>query len=122
MTWPWVSRKKLDEMTRRLAQSDNMRVEDRLVAETRYEALKELLLMARADAESGKQERKLLMDRIVQMTGQPALYAQPQAITPAPELKANYPAAESRASFDDVHKALRQAMKDGTYAMKGRGN
>ena len=93
-------------------------------AREKYEALKELLLMTRAELERSEAERKLLVDRIVQLSGQPAIYQKQDTAEARDKVaeSAPPPPADRRVGFDDVHKALRQAIKDGTYATRGRIN
>lgn len=109
------------EIVQRLELADAQHERDLDAADGRYLTLKELYTATRAELEAANAERKMLFDRIVQMTGQPAIYAPPQAApTSAPaESASSLPGPPVRASFDDVHKAARQAIKDGTYKLRG---
>jgi hypothetical protein len=91
-----------------------------LAAERSYQALVELNQELRAQLEQASAERRLLLDRIVQMSGQPALFT--QAPAPPVVLENGLPGPPARVSFDDVHKAARAAIKDGRIKLRGRGN
>lgn len=73
----------------------------------------------------GNAERKLLIDRIAQMSGQPPIFHPAPAVAapPAPTLAAsNIPAPETRVSFSDVHRITRKAIKDGELNILARTN
>ena len=111
---------------RLLAQSEVARVNGEDAARDKYGALKELLLITRAELERSEDERKLLTDRIVQLSGQPAIYrkqdtAEARDHAAGKDGQAATP-AERRVGFDDVHKAVRQAIKDGTLNLMSRTN
>lgn len=132
---PWVGRAELQAAEnlrlaaqQMLAQSEVARVKAEDAARDKYDALKELLLITRGELDRSEAERKLLLDRIVQLSGQPAIYQKRDTAeardqrTEKNEAAEKPPIAERRVGFDDVHKAARQAIKDGTYALKGRVN
>lgn len=130
---PWVGRAELQAAEnlrlaaqQMLAQSEVARVKAEDAARDKYDALKELLLITRGELDRSEAERKLLLDRIVQLSGQPAIYqkrdtaevrdreqGKPTAVPPMPA---------RRASFDDVHQAAREAIKDGTFGLSGKAN
>jgi hypothetical protein len=127
------------DANQRLGQSEVARIKDLDAARDRYAALKELHLQARAELDrftdhaarleaelaEEKLENRILLDRIVQMSGQPALFekAAPAPIPAAPAPPAStLPGPAARPGFDDVHRAAREAIKDGTFSLKGRPN
>lgn len=67
--------------------------------------------LAAADA-----ERKLLLDRVVQMSGQPPLYAE-QVSVPNEQVPANQPAPKARVTFEDIHGAFREAELSGKLTL-----
>lgn len=116
---------------RQVCASEVARVKEGDAARERYESLKELHLQTRAELEASNTERRLLLDRIVQLSGQPALFerqgtgirdqasvSKPEEPKPANTL----PGPAARVGFDEVHQAARTALKDGTFSLKGRSN
>lgn len=122
MIWLWVSR-------RRFEAAENLRIEGaRLLAasevarqqqfETHEREVKDL----RDRVTALEAERKALVDRIVQLSGQPALYEKPVPV-PSPEIVADQLAPRTVTTFSDVHAAVRKAIKDNTFNIpKGRSN
>jgi seryl-tRNA synthetase len=126
MRSPWVGRTELDaaltrEKTLSLIIEANTRDGERYrdLAAAQVVELKDEIKQLRADLMASEAKRELLTDRIVQLSGQPAIYQKrdtaevrdresekPTAVPPMPE---------RRASFDDVHRAVREAIKDGNY-------
>ena len=111
MLTPWVSRKLLDAATDRAirAEVDARQATERL-AEYRVEANK-LLQLAQNEIQSLRVDQKLLIDRVVQLSGQPAIYA--PAPEPKPSAPSNIAAPEERVTFATVHKKAREAIATG---------
>jgi hypothetical protein len=135
----WVSRAEFEEMRAmhvaaenlridavvRLGQSETARMKDLDAAGKLYEQATDHARRLEAELAEEKRENKLLLDRIVQMSGQPALFEKTAPVTPqAPTQPAStLPGPAARVSFDDVHSAARTALKDGTFSIsKGRTN
>lgn len=108
----------------RLGQSETARVRDLDAAGKLYEQATDYATRLATELAEEKRENKLLLDRIIQLSGQPALFEKtapvaPQAPTPP---TSTLPGPAARVSFDDVHNAARTALKDGTFTSKGRAN
>jgi hypothetical protein len=127
MSLPWTSRAELYTANARAAAAENLRLEANVglaQSETarqrehdHYEARIIDLTERLADSEA---ERKILLDRIVQMSGQPALYHQPEAAPANPAAASatnNIPGPARKISFDEVHAVTRKALKNGTYSI-----
>ena len=110
------------ESARAAAEARADLIEVRLMKE--LELAREALQQARADLETANAERKLLFDRIVQMSGQPALFDKTPAPEPrvAPEPVSTMPGPAARVGFDQVHEVARRALKDGSFKFGARGN
>jgi hypothetical protein len=108
----------------RLGQSETARIKELDAAEKRYERATDYATRLAAELAEEKRENRLLLDRIVQMSGQPALFEKTAPVAPqAPTQPAStLPGPAARVSFDDVHNAARTALKDGTFSSKGRAN
>jgi hypothetical protein len=98
MRWPWTSRKTLEALEARLKWTEDQL---RPVEEHRshIQAMLANCLVQEAkltlQLEASEKERKSLLDRIMQMSGQPALYAKPVVPQPAvivPPLRPEEPA------------------------------
>jgi hypothetical protein len=103
MRWPWVSRAVYDRLEWELAR-------EREESSRRIDALMAAAVSAMDEA---KAERQSLLDRIVQLSGQPALYKASTQAPPAAETAAptsNLPAPRAVATFSDIHAATREAM------------
>lgn len=113
MRWPWVSREIVDELKASLTAAENLRQFDRAA----LVSSEKLRIAAEERAAQCEAERKLLLDRIVQMTGQPALYekAAPQPAVVGAESAQEAPTPTKLVTFDDVHSAARRALANGTY-------
>ncbi|HUD75133.1 MAG TPA: hypothetical protein VMQ76_08680 [Terracidiphilus sp.] len=131
MRFPWVSRAEFEAAEhlrlaaqQMLAQSEVARIKAEDAAREKYEAVFGLWRKTQEQLEVSNAERKLLLDRIVQMSGQPALYEKPTAEAKNRESgeQQEMPSPRSRVGFDDVHEALRAAVKNGTYGIRGKVN
>ena len=131
MMFGWVSKAMYDaaenlrqDALRQVCASEVARVKEGDAARERYESLKELHLQTRAELETSNTERRLLLDRIVQLSGQPALFEKAAPVPAAPPAPpaSTLPGPAARVGFDDVHQAARTALKDGTFSSKGRPN
>lgn len=77
---------------------------------------------AQTDTAAARAESKLLIDRIVQMSGQPPIFNSAPSVAPptttvqpgASTSGSDIPAPETRTTFADVHRQARKAIKDGT--------
>jgi hypothetical protein len=119
MRWPLVSRARLDaaEAWVRIAESATAKAEAaRELAEARDAAL---IAAANARADTAEQERRILTDRIAQLSGQPPIYERAVATAAAPP-ESSAPAPKRQISFDDVHEAARTAIANGTFSLNGR--
>jgi hypothetical protein len=110
MNMPWVSRKLFEAQTDRAVRAE---VGERLAEERKAkqtEDFNQRLAIAQGALAEANAERKLLIDRIVEMSGQPAIFH------PAPivqQVPSSSPAPAARVSFDDVHKKAREAIRSG---------
>lgn len=123
MRWPWTSRVEAAERSALRAESqvelfkgivDNCETacaNSVVAANDRVADLHSQLFDSRAEV-------KLLLDRIVQMSGQPPIFhpasAPPAPAAPSPEQLSSIPAPETRVSFDDIHRRTRAAIADGS--------
>lgn len=105
MKWPWVSRAAYDRLEAELAR-------DREESSKRIDALMAAAVTAMDEA---KAERQSLLDRIVQLAGQPAIYKAPSTAAPAPVATPAAPTSNlapprAVATFQEIHAATREAM------------
>lgn len=110
MRWPWVSRELYEALVQRAVD-----------AESRYRdaRIREHEAVARATAaeigmetgigaveerlQESEAERKLLFDRILQLSGQPPLYTQPQAVAVQVQQEYTGPLPKRRLTHEDIH-------------------
>jgi hypothetical protein len=120
MEWPWVSRQKLiaANVAADMAQEAQADAEiratfaDRRLADY-MEGSRTRDSIAENERQALREEVKLLLDRIVQMSGQPPIF-HPPSIPPTPEpAESRVRAPEVRETFDDVHQAARKAIREG---------
>lgn len=129
MIWPWVSRRRFDAAENLRLAAENLRIEGaRLLAasevarQQQFEAHEREVKDLRDRVTALEAERKALVDRIVQLSGQPALYEKQVAI-PSPENATDQLSPRTVTTFSDVHAAVREAMKSNTFdVLKGRTN
>jgi hypothetical protein len=119
----WFGKAKWDQLQRHLAEAQESQ---RQLSELLHQAAEQCRTLQVQLGETIKElekcdaERRLLLDRALQLGGQPPLYAKPEPVIPRPaDPTSTLPPPPVRASFDDVHKAARQAIKDGTYKLRG---
>lgn len=123
MRWPWTSRVEaaersatLSEHRSQIAEAAELRASERL--DSFMADANQRVADAQAERDAARAEVKLLLDRIVQMSGQPPIFhpapipAAPTA--PSPEQLSSIPAPETRVSFDDIHRRTRAAIADGS--------
>ena len=117
MRLPFVSRARFVEVEAMSRGQENLRQFDQaaLVASEKLRvAAEERLAVAEA-------ERRVLLDRIVELSGQPPIYAAAPHPGPVgavePKGDDGPPPMKERILFDDVHAAIRQAMADGTFSI-----
>lgn len=99
-----------------------------LAAEQQVRALEQRLaaqaLEASTQLREAEKDRQRLLDRILELSGQPPLYEKPQIhlVAAPPEQKTDdLPEVQPTVRIDDVHKAARDAMRNGTFNLpKGR--
>lgn len=118
MRWPWVSRAKFDEIDAMRQAAENLRVHANNTLGF-SEASRQRLEERVAGLES---ERKVLLDRIVEMSGQRPIYErQPAASREEPaEKPGDLPAPKRQVTFDDIHETARRAIADGSFSLGGR--
>jgi hypothetical protein len=118
MIWPWTTAGKLEAAIARgeWAERELRKSEDRVLELARD--LKAQAETFQAQIEAKSKENHLLLDRIVQMTGQPPIYEKPAPVQPQTE--SNVPDVPVRHTFDSVHEAARKAIADGTFQMPKR--
>lgn len=115
MVWPWVTRKQLEAAESRLRWTEEQ------LRRKEMEAIQMHILAGEraADALSAREETKLYIDRIVQMSGQPPIFhplPMPLGAAETPKSEPEGPGIAgpaTRLSFDDVHKKARQAIRNG---------
>ena len=125
MIWPWVWRSELEAAQAALARMrqelDGARAWSEQISKASREREESLEKILAETADRADQERKVLLDRIVELSGQPALYRKPAETAAAPG--GELPRVPSRVGFDDVHQAVKAAMRDGTFNIpKARQN
>jgi hypothetical protein len=135
MMWPWVWRRHFAaERDRRLTAEGMYQAAERLrvdagqrlgasevARQQQFEAHEREIADLRMRLSEAESERKTLMDRIVQLSGQPAIYQRPAVAEPA-AAAASQLTPRTRTTFEDVHSAVRDAMKDGTFDYQRRPN
>lgn len=108
MRWPWVGREELDAAMERAR-----------VAEAREEAARTSAAEIQREATL---ERQRLTDRILQLSGQPPVYREEQAVKaeePAKRepmkvlAKPHAPMARTRLTADEIHEKFREARAAG---------
>lgn len=68
-----------------------------------------------------EEDRRKFLDRIAQLSGQPPIYEKQPAQFAQPTQ--DLPEVPQKLSIDDIHKAARKAMADGTFDLpRGRAN
>jgi len=123
----WLGKSKWDALERHLAEAQES---ERLLAEKFHQVSEQCRVLQTQLNETIKElekcdtERRMLLDRTFQLSGQPPLYAKPEpAVQTRPaEQENSLPGPPVRASFDDVHAAAKQAIKDGTIKLRARVN
>lgn len=123
----WVSKAEYEAVKAQQAGAEESGRRHAAAASTMIDQAVEYATQLSKELAEAKRENRLLIDRIVQMSGQPALFdktppAPPPQPAPAPVPVSTLPGPAARASFDDVHNAARAAIKDGSFGMKGRVN
>lgn len=98
-----------------------------LAAEQQVRALEQRLQLVssahEAQLAAERKEQQRLIDRILELSGQPPLYEKPQIhLVATPQQKTDdLPEVQPTVRIDDVHKAARDAMRNGTFNLpKGR--
>ena len=116
MTWPWVSRRTFEraEACYRAAATELAHLAQTLAAREQ-----ECISLERQNIEL-RADNKLLLDRIVQMSGQPPIFHPVPIVPPTPaEAKAAessaLPAPTIRRSPDDVKRMAREAISRGDF-------
>ena len=103
MRWPWVSRTAYERIEREL--------------EEQHRRIDALMAAAVESMDEAKAERRALLDRIVQLSGQAPLYKAPaaavEAAAPAekPAPTSNLPPPRAVVTFADIHATTREAMQ-----------
>lgn len=129
MRWPWTARIEAAEQRATAAEFRAISVEELLRrADERFDSLtadaNRRIGDALTERDDARADNKLLLDRIVQMSGQPPIFhpaptqATPPAV-PTPQIS-TLPAPETRVSFSDVHNAARKAIKNGDLTLLTR--
>ncbi len=75
----------------------------------------------RRQLDGSEAERRMLLDRVLELSGQPGLFHKP-APQPVQAQPSSLPAPPTRVSFDDVHAAAQQALRDKTFNRFKRAN
>jgi hypothetical protein len=118
--WPWTSRALLDAANDRAlkAEAQCILLETRVAFQSDNHAQSQRILQNQLDAE--KSDNKLLLDRIVQLAGQPPIFhplPAPTLVPAEPKVVSTMPGPETRVSFADVHRAARKDIADGKIGM-----
>ena len=119
MRWPWVCRSTMEQA---IAREREVQLELAEAAAREVTAAGARAALAEANARTAeawlaesKAERRTLVDRIVQLSGQPPLYEKaPAPVAQAPAAD-NAPPVRTQVKIDDVHAAARAAIADGTF-------
>jgi hypothetical protein len=125
MEWPWTSRKALRDAEERARVAENRAIAADSRLADYMEASQTCANIGEAERKALREEVKLLLDRIVQMSGQPPIFnPAPTPPTPAqPEPSAStIPGPATRLSFDDIHRETRKAIKDGKIGILAGAN
>jgi hypothetical protein len=126
MRWPWTARveaaeKRAEDFKATVARLELEAERRDVAADGRTEQIAEL----RNQLAESKADNKILIDRIVQMSGQPPIFhpapiqATPPAPSPQPQVS-TMPGPETRVSFADVHRETRKAIKNGDIGLLTR--
>lgn len=98
-----------------------------LAAEQQVRALEQRLQLVssahEAQLAAERKEQQRLIDRILELSGQPPLYEKQIHLvaTPPQQKTDDLPEVQPTVRIDDVHKAARDAMRNGTFNLpKGR--
>jgi hypothetical protein len=115
MTWPWVSRKTLEATEARLRWTET----ELHRAEAEKTASEFLAGHWRERCDHAEADNKLLLDRIVQLAGQPPIF-HPLPIVAAPEPRtaqesSAIPAPAIRRSPDEIKRMARTAIERGDF-------
>ena len=120
MKWPWVSQARLDAAESRVQWTEQqLRAAEERLAEAQAAADEQL--------DAAEAERQKLLDRILQLSGQPALYAPapPQSAEPraqstdkAADKGSVLPPARRLVDVSDIHAAFREAASKDEVQLK----
>lgn len=131
MRWPWTSRETLEAANEfALALKDRaLKAEAQaILLETREanrtEAHDQAIRIMQHQLDAAREDNKLLIDRIAQMSGQPPIFyplpVNPILAQPEPQTS-KIAAPETRASFADVKRAARKAIDKGDLNILSTG-
>ncbi len=113
MSWPLCWRADLVATEERLAWTERQLAATEGILAREREQYALALKDAAERVEAAKTEQHKLVDRIVEMTGQPPIYEKRPAVVaapPAPEPASTIEPPATRLTFADVHNAARKAM------------
>lgn len=122
MKWPWVSVSKLEAAVARATGAQYEYEKALALWSEQAEGFQRLCAEYVQSIAALEHERKQLTDRILQLSGQPALYEKPAVVVSTEQPAQDLPAVPRRVSFDDVHAAARKAMQNGSFTLKGKAN
>ena len=114
-TWPWCSIALLQAAEDRALKAEAQLILTESRLSDWIEASRTRSNIEENERNSLRADNKLLLDRIVQLSGQPPIFNPLPTPTVAaqPQVVSNLPAPETRASISDVHRAAREAIKKG---------
>ncbi len=114
MILPWVSRHTLEAASERALKAESALEVHKALSAAAIERANLAVDLALNQVAEVKGDNKLLIDRIVQMSGQPAIFHPAPVLPAAPEAApSRIPGPKTRKSFDDVHEAAREAIRTG---------
>lgn len=121
MNLPFVSRAQLEAVQEKLAWTERLlrKAEDNLALQA--VETERRIVRAEEKLREVEEERHKLFDRIAQLSGQPPIYEKQPAQSAQPTQ--DLPEVPQKLTIDDIHKAARKAMADGTFDLRrGRAN
>ena len=126
----WPVTRELEALRAQLAAAENLRADAHVrlgqsetARQREHDAFEARITDLTARLNALDAERKTLLDRIVQMSGQPPLFTAPAPVTVAgapPPDTSSIPGPRARANFDDVHEFARQAIRNKTLNGAGK--
>lgn len=123
MRLPWTDR--VEAAERRVVDAEESALRAGEYAEQVAQQAAERTAYLQTELVFVRAENKILIDRIVQLSGQPPIFhPEPKSAMaePQPQTISALPGPETRVSFADVHRAAKAAIKSGELNLLTRTN